>query len=192
MDQSRYEPISETSRAEVGAAIERDDPEELLRVVLSAALHAEDPAWAEELCLHLALHSHPNVRGNAVLGLGHLSRSHGRLDRARAEPVIRAALGDADAYVRGQAEAAADDVEHFLGWRLGRPDPLRDWFEGLPVPGAAFSLNDCVRIETGPHAGSLGAVVYLLGTEPEPRYVVELGETGEDVHLAQSVLRRVE
>jgi hypothetical protein len=34
-------------------------------------------------------------------------------------PLVRAALGDPDEFVRGQALAAADDIEHFLGVQVG-------------------------------------------------------------------------
>jgi hypothetical protein len=37
-------------------------------------------------------------------------------------PVVQAALRDPHEYVRGQAEAAADDLAHFLGWTLDRPE----------------------------------------------------------------------
>ena len=55
------------------------------------------------------------VRGNAVLALGHIARIHGALDRAKADAILRRAKGDDSAYVRGQAEAAGDDIAHFLG-----------------------------------------------------------------------------
>jgi len=29
---------------------------------------------------------------------------------------------DADSYVRGHADSAADDVQHFLGWKVSRPN----------------------------------------------------------------------
>jgi hypothetical protein len=58
------------------------------------------------------------VRGNAVLGFGHLARRFRRLDEGVVRPIIENALLDADPYVRGQADAAADDVAHFLGWKV--------------------------------------------------------------------------
>src|SRR5690348_15162058 len=101
------------SREDVDAAIARGEPEELLRVVLAVALHSEDGSWASAVCLQLARHEHFNVRGNAILGLGHLARRFGRLD-----PVARAAIEDGvrdvNDYVRAQAESAAADAQHFL------------------------------------------------------------------------------
>ncbi len=36
------------------------------------------------------------------------------------KPVIEAALNDRSDYLRGQADAAADDVEFFLKWEVDR------------------------------------------------------------------------
>ena len=69
----------------------------------------------------IASHPHFNVRGNAVLGFSHLARRFGRLDSAARE-IIEAGLRDGDSYVRGHANAAADDVQHFLGWKVVRPN----------------------------------------------------------------------
>jgi hypothetical protein len=109
------------SREDVDAALARAQPEELLHVVLAVALHSEDGAWATEVCLQLARHQHVNVRANAILGLGHLARRFRRLAPA-ALGVIEDGLRDGNAYVRGQAESAADDAQHFLQWRVSRPN----------------------------------------------------------------------
>lgn len=185
---SPIDPPPPFTRANVEAALARDDADALARAVIAAALGEEDAAWAEDVCLRLAAHPRANVRGNAVLALGHLARIHGRLGRGRALPVLEAALADADEYVRGQAHAAVDDVEHFLGWRTSRPNPLRDWMEGGLPTGVGFRRNETARIESGSRAGAAGSVVFLLETDPEPRYVVELS-TGEDVTVPQSALR---
>lgn len=65
--------------------------------------------------MDLTSHEHFNVRGNAILGLGHLARTCGHLDLAAVVPVISAALGDRHEYVRGHAADAAADLLHYLG-----------------------------------------------------------------------------
>ena len=117
-----YEEIPEFDRADVLAAIERDDPDELLYAVLSAALYDPDPTWATSICLDLASHAHFNVRGNAILGLGHIARLHRTLDRALVQPVVERALLDEHEYVRSQADNTADDLYVFLKWTISRPD----------------------------------------------------------------------
>src|SRR5262245_37837141 len=115
----QYEPIEPMSREAADAALVRAEPEELLRVVLAVALHSDELAWASDVCLQLARHQHPHVRGNTILGFGHLARRFGRLDPAARE-VIEEGLRDSDGYVRGQAESAADDAQHFLRWKISR------------------------------------------------------------------------
>ena len=116
-----YKAIEPLSKHEVESAISRNDPDELLHAVLSAALYSDDSDWAEAICLRLTQHEHFNVRGNAILGFGHLARIHGQLNERRIKPLIEAALRDESEYVRNQADAAADDVDFFLKWKVDRP-----------------------------------------------------------------------
>jgi len=66
--------------------------------------------------MRLATHPDATVRGNAILGFGHLARRFRRLDRQTVEPLVTAALSDQSEFVRGQAEAASDDIGFFLKW----------------------------------------------------------------------------
>lgn len=108
-----YEALAERSPDEVEAALRDGAPDQLATVVLAAALYAEDGAWAESVGLRLATHADPTVRGNAVLGFGHLARRFGALSPG-AVARVDIARSDPDAYVRSQAEAAAADVAFFL------------------------------------------------------------------------------
>jgi hypothetical protein len=116
----KYEPIPEMSVEEVEVAIERNQPDELLFAVLSAALYAVDQEWAQSVCCRLAVHEHYNVRGNAILGFGHIARIHGWLDRAVVLPIIETGLMDSHEYVRNQAHSTADDIQRILGWPVQR------------------------------------------------------------------------
>jgi hypothetical protein len=115
----RYEGIPSLSREDFEAAIAGDDPQELLVVVLSAVLSGHDRRWAEGICTGLSTHPHFNVRGNAILGFGHLARIHRDLDKGALAAIV-AGLNDPHEYVRGQAYSAAEDVEFFLGWSVPR------------------------------------------------------------------------
>jgi hypothetical protein len=108
----QYETIDPMSREDVDAALARALPKELRHVVLAVALHSDDATWASSVCVQLAQHESPNVRGNAIRGLGHLARRSRRLENS-ALVAIRAGLQDEDGYVQGQAESAMDDVRHF-------------------------------------------------------------------------------
>lgn len=111
---------------DVEAVLDRADPQELLCVPIVVGMNAAncDPGWAEKICLQLASHRHFNVRGNAILGLGHIARTCRALDAKTAVPVITAALQDESEFVRGHAVSAAEDLGVYLGIRL--PDSAAD------------------------------------------------------------------
>lgn len=102
-------------------ARERDDPIELQQLVIEVALHADSREWAECTCADLARHRNAQVRGNALLGFGHLARRFGALDRRRVQRLVEIGLFSQHEYVRAQAESAAEDLETFLAWRFERP-----------------------------------------------------------------------
>lgn len=114
----QYEAIEPYERTEIEAAVQRNDPSELLKVVLSVALHEEDREFAEAFCLRFAHHENFNVRGNAILGFGHIARLHGQLQEDVIKPLILSRLNDESEYVRGHASDAKDDMEWFLKWRF--------------------------------------------------------------------------
>jgi hypothetical protein len=118
-DERRYyrQPPHLTTE-EIQAAIDRDNLDELHVVPISVSMYDEDLEWSQAICVRLASHRDAAVRGNAVLGFGHLARRFLELDEGVVRPIIENALADADPYVRGQAHAAADDVSHFLGWNV--------------------------------------------------------------------------
>ncbi len=118
MPEMIYEQINALTRDEIAAAVERNDTAELRTVVLSVAMYDRDQEFAESFCLGLAHHPHFNVRGNAVLGFGHIARVHGKLSEEKIKPVIRKALLDEEFFVRSQAESAKDDTEWFLKWEF--------------------------------------------------------------------------
>jgi hypothetical protein len=117
----RYEPIGPLSHQNAEQAATSDDPELLLRSILAVALHEDDLVWAEAFCTRFARHSDPGVRGSALLGFAHLARRFRQLDAVSVQPLLESGLQDPDAWVRGQTESVAEDVEFFLGWRLRRP-----------------------------------------------------------------------
>ena len=106
------------STAEIEEGLARSNPRELQVVVIGAALHHEDAAYVQSLCCSLATSDHEELRGNAILGLGHLARRFRRLDEQQTRPLIESGLIDPSEYVRGQAWAAAADAAHFLGWTI--------------------------------------------------------------------------
>jgi len=110
----QYEPIREVSQDDAELSIARNNPDELAGVLLSVALNSDELSWAESFCLSLSGHTNELVRGNAILGLGHLARRFGRLDSPASKSAVAQALTDNSVYVRDQADSAHDDLEQFL------------------------------------------------------------------------------
>jgi hypothetical protein len=111
-------PFSEGwTEADVEAVMARGIPDELLYVPIVVGMNAGgcDREWVERICLTLASHPDFNVRGNAILGFGHIARTCHVLNTEVIVPVIADALNDPDEYVRGHADDAAWDLHVYLG-----------------------------------------------------------------------------
>jgi hypothetical protein len=115
-----YEAIEPVSREVAEQVASRATPDALSKVILAVALHEADRGWAEQFCLRFAGHTAPRVRAAALLGFGHLARRFRYLDRFQIEPFLQAGLADPNAWVKGQAETALNDIAFFLGWQLRR------------------------------------------------------------------------
>ncbi|HEX5725949.1 MAG TPA: hypothetical protein VFX98_10825, partial [Longimicrobiaceae bacterium] len=88
-------------------------PREISRALLRLALHGPDWRLAEERALEHVSHPDAWVRRNAATSLGHIARVSGRLDARAAVPALL--LMTADPEVADYADAALDDLEHYLG-----------------------------------------------------------------------------
>ena len=105
------------TESDVESVMARANPDELLYCPIVVGMNAADcdREWAEHICITLASHPHFNVRGNAILGFGHIARVCRALDIERVVPIVASALSDSHDFVRGQACNAADDLLAFLG-----------------------------------------------------------------------------
>lgn len=101
-------------------AIQANDVDVLGPLIIAAALYEEDFDTAYDACVQLSSHPDEVVRGNAILGFGHLARLFGRLGDEAPE-IVKGGLADVSNYVRGQAYAAAGDLQHFLGIEIREP-----------------------------------------------------------------------
>jgi hypothetical protein len=105
-------------RSALQKAIDQNECPALYRLVIDVATASPHREFAEALCIELASHDDELVRGNAILGFGHLARIHGRLDSPKIQQIIECALTDPSLHVSGHAHSAMDDVRHFLGWEF--------------------------------------------------------------------------
>jgi hypothetical protein len=105
-------------------AIDADDAHALGALIVAAALYEEHFDTVHRACVQLSVHADEVVRGNAILGLGHLARQFGKLKK-EAPAIVKRGLVDASPYVRGQAHAAAGDLQHFMDIDVRNADPER-------------------------------------------------------------------
>jgi hypothetical protein len=112
----KYESLETVTHEQAEAIARSGDAHALSRITVSVALADADLDWSTSFLLSLAGHQDANVRGNALLGFGHLARRFRAIpNTASVAAAIAAGLTDKDAFVRGQADAAADDFQQFIG-----------------------------------------------------------------------------
>lgn len=111
VDDEFPEPVD---AAAVWAAVSRNDVEFLRSAIVWISLNAEDYEPARLLCAALSSHDDEFVRGNAVLGFGHLARIFGVVHPDDVE-IVKVALRDLSGHVRGHAHSAVDDIRMFVG-----------------------------------------------------------------------------
>ena len=112
------EPFSDGwTKDQVEAVIVQNDADDLLYVPIVATMDSPDYEWSESICIRLADHENFNVRGNAILGFGHLARVFGRASN-QARAFVSKALTDEHEFVSNHAISARDDIEHFTGTQL--------------------------------------------------------------------------
>jgi len=168
------------------------DVEDAQRALVELTLHGSlDPVWAETVCLDNSTHPDEGIRGNAVLGLGHLARTEGLSLEARVVETVQRALQDESACVRGHADSAADDIQQRHGWKVRSPTIEDDFYEGRRSRSMPLVINDPVEITDGEHAGRTGAVIAIESLAADPILLIELGQTGEDVRVPLRSLRRI-
>lgn len=113
MNENRYVTPRTPTRAELDAALDVDDVEALREMVVAVTALGDDPGLATNLVRRLITHEDEFVRGNAVLGVGHIARRFGSVTPDLLQKVRAAAL-DPSEHVRGHAASAADDLQMFL------------------------------------------------------------------------------
>jgi hypothetical protein len=94
-------------------AIARNDTVALPSMIIATALYESDFDLARRACITLSEHPDEIIRGNAILGFGHLARRFGELEQPEIG-IVKRGLHDASDYVRDQANAAASDLKSFL------------------------------------------------------------------------------
>ena len=106
-----------TEKAQVLEIVKNGTQEDLMLLPLSLGEYFPDWKFAQDLCLELAGHEDAAIRGNAVLGLGYIARTKGRLEKHLVKPIILRELRENLAY-KWRVEDAIQDINLFLKWNL--------------------------------------------------------------------------
>jgi hypothetical protein len=175
-------------------AAERDNVSQTAMIELSPAarerIHAlfreEDLADAQRMltqCTDNALLISDLMRqGVDRIVFAMIRLSGGSLDRLENEAIPLFRRDWRDLLV---AADFADDVHAHETWQPRRFDSKVDdeWMAGRLPDGVEFGLGHAIEVLSGLPRGQTGAVIALLGLEPEPRYLVELGSGKESEEL---------
>lgn len=92
--------------------------EELCLLGVRAGLYIDNWREAQDICLRLFENNDPRIRRNAVVGLMHIARIHGRLDKRLVKPYLIKELRD-NIEFREYEEMLISDINMFLKWNLG-------------------------------------------------------------------------
>lgn len=110
----RYEPVEPHTREDAEAAFARDDPDELVRVLLGLSWYEPDWPWVQEQCLRFSQHPSSKVRYMVPLCLMHIARIYHDLDVDRVFPVLETLQHDPSPTVAGCATEYLTDIKWML------------------------------------------------------------------------------
>ncbi len=110
--------MASLSFEDIPEILERNEPKEVLPVPIIVTMNDDDQDFCEEICLRLQSHLDPQVRGNSILGFGHIARRFGTFNDQRILELVNQALLDESDIVRRQASTAAMDISSFIGIEL--------------------------------------------------------------------------
>jgi len=114
-----YRAPKAVSDREAMDAIARDDVERLVTLPIDLGFHHENWRFIQDVCVRLSDHGDWRIRSNALLGLTYAARFRGRVEKSIVKPVLLRALRDPNPDVSSRAQAAIQDLNHLMGWRIG-------------------------------------------------------------------------
>jgi hypothetical protein len=152
----------------------------------SADVEAAERLLAQECAENLPMNSSDATpAGLERVRFAAIRVSGGSLDRLR-EAIRLAQIDWRDLLVSADFALRVDAHERWHPIRFDAAVVAR-WRAGDLPHGVAFDLNHRVRVISGRRSGKRGAVISLLGLEPEPLYRVELS-SGEALEAYQRML----
>jgi hypothetical protein len=110
----KYHEPEPISKEKVLSVIKSGVIEEVQRTLVDMVFFEEDFDFALNVVLGCASSASPEIRGTAILCLGHLARIHRAMPESPVVEIIRQGLLDPNPYVRSHSDSAADDITSFV------------------------------------------------------------------------------
>ena len=96
---------------EVIEIFESNDKAKICDVMLSLAFYEEDWIWVQNQCLKLLNHKDIDIKGLAVVCLGHIARIQGKLELTAIEKLKHLKK---DPLIGNRVEDALDDIDMYI------------------------------------------------------------------------------
>jgi hypothetical protein len=113
MNDQMYKKPEILDKEEFEKILASNDAARISEAIIAASFYIEDFDYVFNRLVELCEHIHEWIRGNAMLGLGHLARIHGKMPIDPTVRIISQGLCDPSEYVRGQADGAYDSFQVF-------------------------------------------------------------------------------
>ena len=91
--------------------------EEKAKLAIALGFDCPDYGFAQSMCIRLLQTEDEGVRGNAVIGLAHIARRFGRLDKRVVRPYLMRELRE-NTSCRELIVDAIHDMNLYLGWNI--------------------------------------------------------------------------
>ena len=131
MPELTYEEIPRLTKDTAVSDLRSGEHPRVVRALLSLALFSQEQTWVKDICVEYARSPNENIRGIAILCLGHLARIHGTLDVDSVIPVFTNLLNDQSSFVSDYADIALSDVlTYCIPASYSRTSALRDLESG--------------------------------------------------------------
>jgi hypothetical protein len=123
-ENNQYRELPSAEAADVTQMLSTGDYRGAAVALVGYALSTDRPGQAWELMLQCSEHADDQIRGNAILCMGHLARrfgnatTEGPIDPERVVPIIERGLQDNSDWVSGHAWDTASDVLVYCGWQV--------------------------------------------------------------------------
>ena len=121
MTERKYVNVHELeySDSEVWELIKNNDEEALITLPIKLGFCHENWNFIQMVSIKLSDHPNETIRGNSFFGLQYAAMNHRKLEKNIVKPILLRGLKDESEWVRGKAEFAIEDINHYMNWNIG-------------------------------------------------------------------------